>query len=140
MLLFVDDGNSPERVCAIAGSPDKVQIAAQMIQELLNDYNVWLFCNFKIFFLLTCIQDELYVNNVELFFEFSKEKVEWVVVLEVVEVAVVLVEVVVALEVVLVEEWAVGMDLEDFRMKLSLLSLLTSVDWLLEKVGGKNIC
>ncbi|XP_011422132.2 far upstream element-binding protein 3-like isoform X4 [Crassostrea angulata] len=34
-----DDGNSPERVCAIAGSPDKVQIAAQMIQELLNDYN-----------------------------------------------------------------------------------------------------
>nr|XP_022320954.1 far upstream element-binding protein 1-like isoform X3 [Crassostrea virginica] len=33
-----DDGSSPERVCAIAGSPDKVQIAAQMIQDLLNDY------------------------------------------------------------------------------------------------------
>lgn len=70
----------------------------------------------------------------------SKEKVEWVVALEAVEVAVVLVEVVGALEVVLVEEWDVGMDLEDFRMKLSLLFLLTSVDWLLEKVGGKNIC
>lgn len=63
-----------------------------------------------------------------------KEKVEWVVALEAVEVAVVLVEVVGALEVVLVEEWDVGMDLEDFRMKLSLLFLLTSVDWLLEKV------
>lgn len=59
--------------------------------------------------------------------------------LEAVEVAAGLVEVVAALEVVLVEEWAVGMDLEDFRMRLSLLSLLTSVDWLLEKVGGKNM-
>lgn len=37
-MIFVDDGSSPERVCAIAGSPDKVQIAAQMIQDLLNDY------------------------------------------------------------------------------------------------------
>ena len=30
-MIFVDDGQSPERVCAITGSPDKVQIAAQMI-------------------------------------------------------------------------------------------------------------
>lgn len=51
-ILFLDDGNSPERVCAIAGSPDKVQIAAQMIQELLNDYNVCDFFNFQILFLL----------------------------------------------------------------------------------------
>ncbi|XP_078310919.1 uncharacterized protein LOC144617702 [Crassostrea virginica] len=34
-----DDGHSPERVCAITGSPDKVQIAAQMIQHLLIEYN-----------------------------------------------------------------------------------------------------
>ncbi|XP_078311410.1 uncharacterized protein LOC144618693 isoform X2 [Crassostrea virginica] len=34
-----DDGHSPERVCAISGSPDKVQIAAQMIQHLLIEYN-----------------------------------------------------------------------------------------------------
>lgn len=51
-ILFLDDGNSPERVCAIAGSPDKVQIAAQMIQELLNDYNVCDFFNFQILFSL----------------------------------------------------------------------------------------
>ena len=38
-MLFVDDGHSPERVCAITGSPDKVQIAAQMIQHLLIEYN-----------------------------------------------------------------------------------------------------
>lgn len=37
---ILDDGSSPDRVCAITGAPDKVQIAAQMIQELLNDYNV----------------------------------------------------------------------------------------------------
>nr|XP_022287940.1 uncharacterized protein LOC111100403 isoform X4 [Crassostrea virginica] len=34
-----DDGHSPERVCAITGSPDKVQKAAQMIQHLLIEYN-----------------------------------------------------------------------------------------------------
>ncbi|XP_078312408.1 far upstream element-binding protein 1-like [Crassostrea virginica] len=34
-----DDGHSPERVCAITGSPDIVQIAAQMIQHLLIKYN-----------------------------------------------------------------------------------------------------
>nr|XP_022288251.1 far upstream element-binding protein 3-like isoform X5 [Crassostrea virginica] len=34
-----DDGHSPERVCAITGSQDKVQIAAQMIQHLLIEYN-----------------------------------------------------------------------------------------------------
>lgn len=51
-ILFLDDGNSPERVCAIAGSPDKVQIAAQMIQELLNDYNVCDLFNFQILFSL----------------------------------------------------------------------------------------
>ena len=38
-MIFVDDGHSPERVCAITGSPDKVQIAAQMIQQLLIEYN-----------------------------------------------------------------------------------------------------
>ena len=38
-MIFVDDGHSPERVCAITGSPDKVQIAAQMIQHLLIEYN-----------------------------------------------------------------------------------------------------
>ena len=38
-MIFVDDGHSPERVCAISGSPDKVQIAAQMIQHLLIEYN-----------------------------------------------------------------------------------------------------
>ena len=38
-MIFVDDGQSPERVCAITGSPDKVQIAAQMIQHLLIEYN-----------------------------------------------------------------------------------------------------
>lgn len=33
------------------------------------------------------------------------------------------------------EAWAEGMDsVEDFRMKLSLLSLQTNVDWLSEKV------
>ena len=38
-MVFVDDWHSPERVCAISGSPDKVQIAAQMIQHLLIEYN-----------------------------------------------------------------------------------------------------
>ena len=38
-MLFVDDGHSPERVCAITGSQDNVQIAAQMIQHLLIEYN-----------------------------------------------------------------------------------------------------
>ena len=38
-MIFVDDGHSPERVCAITGSQDKVQIAAQMIQHLLIEYN-----------------------------------------------------------------------------------------------------
>ena len=38
-MVFVDDGHSPERVCAITGSQDKVQITAQMIQHLLIEYN-----------------------------------------------------------------------------------------------------
>ena len=38
-MIFVDDGHSLERVCAITGSQDKVQIAAQMIQHLLIEYN-----------------------------------------------------------------------------------------------------
>jgi hypothetical protein len=38
--VIIDDGSSPDRVCAITGAPDKIQIAAQMIQDLLNDYNV----------------------------------------------------------------------------------------------------
>ena len=38
-MIFLDDGHSPERVCAITGSPDKVQIAAHMIQHLLIEYN-----------------------------------------------------------------------------------------------------
>ena len=38
-MIFVDDGHYPKRVFAISGSPDKVQIAAQMIQHLLIEFN-----------------------------------------------------------------------------------------------------
>ena len=38
-MIFVDDEHSPERVIAITGSPDRVQIAVQMIQHLLIEYN-----------------------------------------------------------------------------------------------------
>ncbi|XP_064617106.1 far upstream element-binding protein 1-like isoform X2 [Liolophura sinensis] len=34
-----DDGQSSERICSIMGSPDKIQLAADMIQELVNSAN-----------------------------------------------------------------------------------------------------
>lgn len=38
-----DDGQSPDRICSIAGPPDKTDQAASMIQDLLNSTNVSIF-------------------------------------------------------------------------------------------------
>ena len=38
--FMTDDGETPDRLCSITGSPDSVQKAQQMIEELLQNSNV----------------------------------------------------------------------------------------------------
>ena len=36
-VWFSDDGQSAERTCTITGPPDRMQMAASMIQDLINN-------------------------------------------------------------------------------------------------------
>ncbi len=35
-LLYPDDGQGPDRMCSITGGPEKIQMAANMIQDLVQ--------------------------------------------------------------------------------------------------------